>query len=68
MVTGFFSNILGLGGQAPVTKIESESDEEMEVSLYISLNFLQATEGLRQTKSGITKRIERSATQRALKV
>jgi hypothetical protein len=39
MVTGFFSNILGLGGQAPVAKIESESDEEMEVSLYISLKF-----------------------------
>jgi hypothetical protein len=30
MVTGFFSNIFGLGGQPNVVKIESEPDEEME--------------------------------------
>jgi hypothetical protein len=39
MVTGFFSNIFGLGGQQNVVKIESEADEEMEVNIYISLNF-----------------------------
>jgi hypothetical protein len=39
MVTGFFSNIFGLGGQPKVIKIESEADEEMEVNIYISLNF-----------------------------
>jgi hypothetical protein len=39
MVTGFISNIFGLGGQPKVTKIESEPDEEMEVNIHVSLNY-----------------------------
>jgi len=67
MVTGFFSNILGIGGQAPPTKIESDSDSDMKVSHLLILNLL-GTKGLRQIRSGIAKRIERPADKRAVKV